>query len=268
MLSACSSIAFRTRQAESIASAGGFTRAEIKTSRFQLLSYHRLKENNDTATIYIEGDGLAFTGRYRISLNPTPINPVSLKLALLDTSANVIYIARPCQYISMEVNPQCNPDYWTIKRYAPEVITAINEVIDEYKNKYKLKFVRLAGFSGGGTVATLLAAQRDDVIDLRTMAGNLDIVVFTSHHNVSPLTGSLNPKDFADKLYHVPQIHFVGETDEIIPLSIAESYRTALRKYEPELRCIYIQSLGNVSHTNGWESKSNIILNKITQCRE
>ena len=227
LLSACSSPAVRTEKAEAMAIAGGFTKAVIKTSHFQILSYHKLKENNEIATIYIESDGYAFAGRHRISLNPTPKNPLSLNLALLDKSANVIYIARPCQYIPLKSNPNCQPEYWTIKRYSQEVIEAVNDVIDEYKNNHNLKQIRLVGFSGGGTVAALIAAQRDDVIDLRTMAGNLDTVAFTNHHNVSPLSGSLNPKDFADKLYQVPQIHFIGEKEEIIPLSIAESYRTA-----------------------------------------
>ena len=30
--------------------------------------------------------------------NPTPVNPMLLKLATMDKRPNIVYIARPCQY--------------------------------------------------------------------------------------------------------------------------------------------------------------------------
>ncbi len=216
VFTACSSPSIRTENVEAMALAGGFTKAIINTSQFQLLSYYRLTDDESSVTIYIEGDGYAFAGRHRISLNPTPKNPVSLKLALLDESANVIYIARPCQYVPLKNNPECQSDCWTIKRYAPEVIEAINEVIDDYKKIHNFKNIRLVGYSGGGTVAAILAAQRDDVLDLRTAAGNLDIEMFVRQHNVTPLAGSLNPQTLLINSY--PFLKFILSERRMTPL--------------------------------------------------
>ena len=119
-----------------------------------------------------------------------------MKLAVIDSSPNVLYIARPCQYVPREENPNCQTDYWTFKRYAPEVLESINEVIEMYIKNNQLRGVRLVEYSGGGTLAAILAATRNDVIDLRTVAGNLDIDYFAQLHKASPLTGSLNRIDY------------------------------------------------------------------------
>jgi predicted esterase len=254
LLSACNSPSVRNDKADTLATSGGFTKQIINTSRFQMLSYQRLSNENDPVTVYIEGDGYAFVGRHRVSLNPTPVDPISLNLALNDSVDNVIYIARPCQFIPMENNPDCSPEYWSMKRYAPEMISAVNEVIDVYKLKHKVKQLRLVGFSGGATVAAILAAQRNDVLDLRTVAGNLDIDMFSLVHNASPLTGSLNPTDFAKKLVHIPQLHLIGEDDEIILPSVTNSYVSALKQQDVELKCVHVHSIKEVSHTQGWEA--------------
>ena len=214
-LSGCAGVEKLAQEANRMAIAHGFEKSLIQTRHFLLTAYVRLWQPAGSASIYIEGDGHAFERRYRVSKNPTPVNPVGLKLALEDTSPNVIYIARPCQYIPVEKDTNCHRDYWTAKRYAPEVIEAMGEAINFLKQEEGIKKVRLIGYSGGGAVAAILAAQRDDVIDLRTVAGNLDIAMFARHHEVTPLSGSLNPADFARALIHVPQVHFVGDEDEI-----------------------------------------------------
>lgn len=57
---------------------------------------------------------------------------------------------------------------------------------------------------------------------------NLNHAAWTSYHGVTTLSGSLNPADFATRLQSVPQIHFVGEKDDIIPESIARDYRSKM----------------------------------------
>lgn len=84
--------------------------------------------------------------------------------------------------------------------------------------------VVLVGFSGGGAVAALAAAQRSDVLALATVAGNLDHVSWTDHHRVTPLHGSLNPADAAGQLTRLPQIHFVGDRDRVVPRLVVESF--------------------------------------------
>jgi pimeloyl-ACP methyl ester carboxylesterase len=92
------------------------------------------------------------------------------------------------------------------------------------KKKSGAKHVELIGYSGGGALAVLIAARRSDIIALRTIAGNLDPKALCAYHNVSQLDGSMDPLDFAQKVAHIPQRHFVGSDDSTIPHFIARSF--------------------------------------------
>ncbi len=253
LVTACTGVAERVEKAERIAAAHGFHKTIVETHQFRLLAYHRLEQKGAPATLFIEGDGYAFAGRRRVSTNPTPKNPVALRLARQDDSPNVVYLARPCQYVSLKNAPNCRPDYWTIRRYGHEVIEAMDEAITLLKQNEGFGRIRLVGYSGGGTVAAILAASRQDVMDLRTVAGNLDVDAFVRHHGVTPLTGSLNPTDYAGKLISIPQVHFAGKQDRIITPQITEGYLNALRKYDPGLECVRVERVSGVSHQQGWE---------------
>lgn len=180
----------------------------------------------NTLAVYIEGDGFAWRNRRTPSHNPTPKSPVALELAMKndDVDENTVYLARPCQYIDFKTQPACTQKYWTSHRFAPEVIQSTNAAITQLKEKYSANDIKLIGYSGGGGVAALVAAQRDDIIELITIAGNLDIEAWVQHHNISPLSGSLNPADYWKDLIDIPQTHYVGGKDKIVPPSIAQSY--------------------------------------------
>jgi len=253
--------------AKALAIEHGFQKSIIKTKDFLLMTYTRFQKEGFPVSVYIEGDGYAYAGRHRVSPNPTPKNPMGLKLALVDTFQNVIYIARPCQYVPIKDDPNCHQDYWTAKRYASEVMDATNEAINILKHKLGFKQIRLIGYSGGGTVAAILAATRNDVVDLRTVAGNLDIELFARHHEVTPLIGSMNPIDFADTLINIPQIHFVGENDDIITETITNSYLDKLMEYDPNLRCVQVQRISGVSHAKGWETVWQIYVDEVVGCK-
>ena len=70
----------------------------IKAGDFALMTYQRFDKRLDNISIYIEGDGRAWETKYRLSEDPTPSNPVALRLAAVDPAANIAYIARPGQY--------------------------------------------------------------------------------------------------------------------------------------------------------------------------
>ena len=267
LLSGCSSVNERVEKADFLAMEHGFQKSIIKTKDFLLMTYIRFQKEGFSVSVYIEGDGYAYAGRHRVSSNPTPKNPMGLKLALVDTFPNVIYIARPCQYVPIKDNPNCHQDYWTTKRYASEVMDATNEAINILKHKLGFKQIRLIGYSGGGTVAAILAATRNDVVDLRTVAGNLDIELFARHHEVTPLTGSMNPIDFADTLINIPQIHFVGQKDDIITRPITESYINNLKKYDVNLRCVKVHQIKNASHAEGWETEWQRYVDEVVECK-
>jgi len=133
VLTSCNNLAIRNNKADNFAISAGFNKVIVITKQFKLFTFQKINNDDSHLTIYIEGDGLAYLDRYRPSLNPTPTGPISLKLAVLDPTPNVLYIARPCQYVPREENPACNFEYWTFKRYAPEVLVSINETIDLVK---------------------------------------------------------------------------------------------------------------------------------------
>ncbi len=223
----------------------------IPANSFMLTAWERVRKPGQEATLYIEGDGLAWLGRRTPSLDPTPVNPVALHLASRDNDPNVIYLARPCQYSKMTDPGACGLKYWTSKRFSPEIIDSIDTAIDNIKKKYQITGFNLVGYSGGGSVAVLIAAHRKDILSLRTVAGNLDIDLFTDIHGVSKMKGSLNPRDVAAAVAHIPQHHFVGSWDEVISPAIYASFVAAAG----DRSCIRSTVVEEADHEAGWVNK-------------
>lgn len=195
----------------------------LSAKKFDLYSVHsNLSQcENSFVSIYIEGDGLPWITIDTISQDPTPIDPLGLKLFLQDTNQCKVYLARPCQYVR---NSSCVQSIWTNRRFSENVIESFNQVLDEIKKRSGASSFKLFGYSGGGAIAALLAARRDDISRLVTIGGNLDTAYWTKEHYISPLSGSLNPADFSQKLKKIKQIHLVGEDDTIVGFSVLKSY--------------------------------------------
>lgn len=98
--------------------------------------------------VYIEGDGYAWVTRNRISGDPTPRQPLALELASLDPAPNVVYIARPCQYTSLDTSYACDEAYWTGLRFAEEVINSMNGAVEWIVQENKIPSVDMIGYSG------------------------------------------------------------------------------------------------------------------------
>lgn len=122
--------------------------------------------------------------------------------------------------------------------------------LDDLKEKTGGVRLTLVGFSGGGAVALLLAARRDDVRQVITIAGNVDHAFWTRLHKVSPLRDSLNPADFAPGLQQVPQVHIVSNDDTVIPPSVVRSYLDKMSD-TAHARVITVDGIG---HTGDWPS--------------
>jgi len=238
------------RSADKIAFPAGFTKKYIDAGRYRLLSFDRLAVGNDTVQIYIEGDGNAWRTRYSLSQDPTPRNPLALRLATLDPAPSVVYLARPCQYVIQDGNGKnCNSNCWSTGIFSEEIIKAIDLAISQIKKTSGAAKVNLIGYSGGGAVAMLVAARRNDVYSLRTIAANLDHQSFSLYHKISPLSQSLNPVDIAKKISQIPQLHFVGGKDEIIPRAITDRFISEQEKDN----CSAVMELKEVGHAEGWE---------------
>lgn len=219
-------------------------REEIATGALRLMSLSRITLPDAPVVIYIEGDGRAWINRSTPSLDPTPSKAIGLQLALLDPSPNVVYLARPCQFIRDD--PHCEPDYWTHKRFSPTVIRSMNEAVDHFV--LPGQGIHLVGYSGGGAIAVLIAVKRSDVLSLRTLAGNLDTEALNAFHEVSPMPESLNPVDFAYRTRLIPQIHWYGEKDDVVPAFVAKNYVQSIGKRS----CALIFEAKDASHEKGW----------------
>lgn len=196
---------------------------------FTLLTQVHRHNPQTPLRVYIEGDGFAWVTRSRPSPDPTPRTPLALYLAEQDiranTAQNIAWIARPCQYIMLsDPKQRCAKKYWTSSRLAPEVIEALDAAVSDLKRRTQASTVELVGYSGGGGAAVLVAARRTDVVRLRTVAGNIDLGAFVRQHRVSSMQGSLNPLSVVSKVAHIPQLHFVGAKDKIVPPIVSETF--------------------------------------------
>ena len=217
----------RKQLAFSLINDKNITQKDINTTQFNLFSFQKVSNScKDGIKVYIEGDGLSWISRNIVSSNPTPTNPIALKLMLLDNSSCKLYLARPCQYINSN---SCEEKYWTSHRFNLKVIESYQEVLNNLKKEYSNAKFDLVGYSGGGAIVTLLASFRDDINSITTVAGNLDIEEWSRIKNISKLNGSLNPADFTQSLENIKQYHLIGSNDKIIPKEIFFSYQNRFK---------------------------------------
>lgn len=186
-----------------------------------------IKGKNGSArdlVVYLEGDGRGVV-RGRVTNDPTPNRAMGFELARSDPAQSILYLARVGQFQPSQTG-QSYQAYWANKRLAEETVTAASRAIDEAKKRVGAQYVHLIGYSGGGGLAILLAERRQDVLSLTTVAGLLDTHWWVSEKNFQPLTGSLNPADQAYLLTNVPQVHFYGTEDSIIPPAMSAHFQT------------------------------------------
>jgi dienelactone hydrolase len=227
LLSSCATIPSaveRRTAAEMLATRQGWQSIQIPAGQFELAAFLPARpELARHLTLYFESDGFAWVSGTQASVDPTPNNPIALRLALAQPEGNAVYLARPCQYVDAEISA-CSRRYWTDLRFAPEVIAATDSAVDILKQKFAATRLTFVGYSGGAAVAALVAARRNDVVRLITVAGNLDHRAWTAYHHLSPLTGSQNPIDERERLQPIRQFHFAGGKDTLIPPSLIDSY--------------------------------------------
>ncbi|MFC3533541.1 alpha/beta hydrolase [Vogesella facilis] len=216
-------LAQRSHTADALATARGWQATSLHSDSFRLRAYlPAAPAAAEVLTVYLEGDGLAWLGASTPSDDPTPINPLALQLALQDRQP-AAYLARPCQYESTDQAP-CRQAYWTRLRFAPEVVQASSQALDQLKQRFRAQRLLLVGYSGGGTLAALLAARRQDVAGLITVAASLDHRAWAQDKQLSALSGSLNPGDDWQVLQWLPQRHYVGGQDSQVGRVPADAY--------------------------------------------
>ena len=225
----------------SITAPDNFAYKEIQTRDFKIATWQKITNPQGVYKIYIEGDGYAFSADGQPTQNPTPRGTLVLELAFGDNSENVIYLARPCQYVK---DPICSKRHWTSARFAPEVIIAEYDVIKQIVGANP---VILIGFSGGAQVAGLVSSAKTglNVKKVITIAGNLDHLAWTAYHNLPPLNESMNLESYRKQFALLPQIHFVGSEDKVIPPSLVKEF------VKDDSLVVVVP---NAQHDRGWEN--------------
>ncbi|MBN9409710.1 MAG: alpha/beta fold hydrolase [Burkholderiales bacterium] len=218
----------RGDEARALMAAAGWQPLRIGAGRFVLQAARSPQTASTSApvpelAVFIEGDGLAWRDARTPSDDPTPLDPVALRLALAGPHRPAAWLARPCQYDDA-ASSRCTPRDWTDARWSPEVVDALDAALDRLRAEAGARRLVLVGYSGGGALAALLAARRDDVARLVTVAAVLDAQAWTRVHGLTPLTGSLDPASAAPALATVPQWHFVGADDMVTGLAAVQPF--------------------------------------------
>ena len=195
----------------------GFQYVPIKTDSYEIATWQKIDNpKNNLIHIYIEGDGHAFDAYGQPTNDPTPRGTLMRDLAAADNFENVVYMARPCQFI---MDDNCSESDWTDGRFSQKIIDAQSRAI---KQIAKNKSVTLIGYSGGAMVSGLVIKQNPKlkVDKWITIAGVLNHKMWTEYFGDEPLMKSLN----METLQNVPQVHFVGGHDKVVPYDLAKNW--------------------------------------------
>ncbi len=247
----------RTETAQRIAAPAWMIKRDISASPFILRAYERIHDRGGVANIYIEGeDTLADSSR-------TPFNPVALHLASKDKAENLIYLARPCQYTEMlDPAESCKTSYGKDARFSEDVIASYDIALNDIAKRYDISMFNVIGYSGGGAIATLLAAKRSDIVSLRTVAGILDHETYSDVATAPSFTKSLNPVNEASTLTKMPQYHFIGGRDNVVTPAVLHSYLQSM----PPTNCVQTMMVQEADHTIGWVDKWPELLKLPVSC--
>jgi hypothetical protein len=167
--------------------------------------------------IYLGSDGTPMQAGGPAA-DPTPRNPLALRLLALDPKP-AIYLGRPC-YHGLARSPGCSRKFWTMARYAEEVVGSLQAAIRRFMTANGFERISWFGYSGGGTLAMLLAERFAETQSVVTVAANLDVEAWTEHLGYGRLTYSLNPAARPALPEGIVQRHYVGALDRVVPVEI------------------------------------------------
>jgi len=215
---ACALVQSPAERARVMAEAAGLVAIDLADERLRAFARPaRVEHPVSPVTIYVESDGAPWRVPNEPPRDPTPRDPLVLRMMLTDPSPLLAYLGRPCQYLDEQALGRCDPVLWRRGRFMDETVAAMSLAVDRIKRFYAATEVNLVGYSGGGAMAALIAARRSDVRCLVTIAAPLDTKAWTAALGVSALTASLNPADSAAALAKVRQTHFMGGSDRLVP---------------------------------------------------
>lgn len=172
--------------------------------------------------IYLDGDGTPWRTEHRIAEDPTARNFLILDMLAKD-AAPAILLGRPCYY-GLNTSAFCQDKLWTDERYGARVVNSMQAAIEQWLMHKKVEKLVLIGYSGGGVLATFLAAKLKNTSTVFTIAANLDVAAWCSHHGYRMPALWLNPMQQANIPLGIHQVHVAGLEDDNVPASIIESF--------------------------------------------
>lgn len=249
VLASCALVLSPAEQAGLVASESGMTELQLPDRRVRgFIKGVSTGSHAKALTIYVESDGAPWRLRDEPPQDPTPLRPLVLGMAVADRSQPVAYLGRPCQYLDAASLSYCDPALWTRGRFRSDAVDMMTRAVDALKRAAGVGVINLVGYSGGGAMAALLAARRDDVACLVTIAAPLDTTAWTAALGVSPLATSLNPLDYAQRLHKVRQTHFRGMRDRVVPPE-------TIRKFIARVPGALILDIESFDHECCWASR-------------
>jgi dienelactone hydrolase len=208
-----------------------------------------------TLWVFLEGDGLPWVdGGRRIARDPSPRIPMAFDL-FRASSVPRAYLGRAC-YFGHANDVGCDPSLWTSARYGKAAVASIAAALQTLIRDNSTRRVILVGYSGGGTIAYLVAPRIPEVSAVITISGNLDIDNWTRAHGYLSLSESDNPATVPALDRRITQIAIVGGRDVNIPQS---SLRGFLDRQQPQEFWIY----DDHDHACCWRRDWPSILNRI-----
>jgi len=193
----------------------GYRKVVVQGNGYSHVAYIKAGRatSNSALHVYLEGDGTPWAHRRVAAADPTPRTPLMFDLMSIDP-APCLYLGRPC-YGGLNNDKACSPDLWTEGRYSEAVVASMSAALDRLSTDYQA--LVLLGYSGGGTLAMLLAERQPKTETVITVAANLDTDRWAALHNQPPLSDSLNPAARRSLPQHIRQMHFAGAEDDNVP---------------------------------------------------
>jgi dienelactone hydrolase len=209
--------------AQTLARSHGLEPLLLQGTQFQHHAFAAVRGPPGLLVLFIEGDGSPWiAGGRRIAADPTSRRPLALELAVT-TPASVLYLGRPC-YLEVSRPPECSESLWTSERYSSEVVASMSAAAAAYIAEHHFEQVLIVGYSGGGTLAALMARNLPHASGLVAIAGNLDPDAWAQLHGYLPLRGSLNPSLEPPLPADLQQWYLVGERDSNVPAAATTRY--------------------------------------------
>ena len=207
-----------------------FVRVDVNAGEYEIMTYQKITDAFAPVHIYIEGDGHAFDAYGVPTSDPTPRGTMLRDLVSRDRATNVVYMARPCQFI---MSPVCDETDWTDGRFSAQVVDSVATAIRKIAGK---RPIILVGYSGGGLLSGVIINWHPEIRVKKwvTIAGVPNHAAWTKYFGDAPLVNSLD----LDTLPNVPAVHYIGSRDRVVPPELS-------RKFWPTDQIVEIPGAGH-----------------------